>query len=354
MNDLTDLDGNENFGFDADGNADLDTISRHTTVTTVSSNCSTNTTPKKTSAKSKRVSKKDTDPENSCIAEEIIKRRQSSLPKNTQDTSFTTQKVIGNKPSKNKETMKYAKKEIDVSSAKTSSRVRGLDKKKQLKKQLKVDIEEESIKEKTEGEKKVKSKRPKDANENVTNNVKSIMKPKEESEETSTPKKKVKIKESLSQKIKKSHSTSTDRYNKKEPKNEKIKQKSEDNIHQRNVKYLLNNAIESNKQAKEKPELPAPDPKDDCDGLSETREKHDPANQYSGLDKGKDLLLQNIDTSNGRIINKEEKRGRIQPLERVETDDCTSIDTSTLPLPPDEMMVTSENSDLPFQERFIA
>ena len=179
------------------------------------------------------------------------------------------------------------------------------------------------------------------------------MKPKEEPEETSTPKKKVKIKESLSQKIKKSHSTSTDTYIKKEPKKEKIKQKSEDNVHQRNVKYLLNNAIESNNQAKEKPELPAPDPKDDCDRLSQTKEK-DPTTQHSGLDKGKDQLLKNIDTSNGRIITKDEKMGRIQPLERVETDDCTSIDTSTLPLPPDEMLGTSENSDLPFQERFIA
>ena len=100
MNDLTDLDGQENLGFDAVGNAFPDTISRHTTVTTVSSNFSTNTTPRKTSAKSRRVSKKDTDPENSCIAEEIIKRRQSSLQKNTQDNSFTTQKPIGNKPRK--------------------------------------------------------------------------------------------------------------------------------------------------------------------------------------------------------------------------------------------------------------
>ena len=354
MNDLTDLDGHENLGFDADGKADPDTISRHTTVTTVSSNCSTNTTPRKTSAKSRRVSKKDTEPENSCVAEEIIKRRHSSLPKNTKDTSFTTQKEVGNKPSKNKETMKYAKKEIDVSNAKTSSRVRGLDKKKQLKKQLKVDIEEENIQEKEEDEKKVKSKRPKDKGGNVTNNVKSIIKPKEEPEENSTPKKKVKIKESLSQKIKKSHSTSTDTVNKKEPKKEKIKQKSEVNVHQRNVKYLLNNAIESNNQLKRKPDLPAPGPKDDCDALSQTRENCDPTNQDSGLDTGKDLLLKNIDTSNGRNVNKKETKGRIQPLERVETDECTSIDTSTLPLPPDEMLVTSENSDLPFQERFIA
>ena len=353
MNDLTDLDGHENLGFDADGNADPDTISRHTTVTTVSSNCSTNTTPRKTSAKSRRVPKKDTDPENSCVAEEIIRRRQSSLPKNTKDTSFTTQKVIGNKPSKNKETMKYAKKEIDVSNAKTSSGVRGLDKKKQLKKQLKVDIEEEIIKDKTGREKKVKSKRPKDADENVINNVKSIMKPKEEPEENSTPKKKVKIKESLSQKIKKSHSTSTDTYNTKEPKKEKIKQRSEVNVHQRNVKYLINNAIESNNQAKEKPELPAPYPKDDCDRLSQTK-GNDLTNQHSGLDKGKDLLLKNIDTDNGSILNKKENKGRIQPLERVETDDCTSIDTSTFPVPPDEMLATSQNSDLPFQERFIA
>ena len=57
---------------------------------------------------------------------------------------------------------------------------------------------------------------------------------------------------------------------------------------------------------------------------------------------------------NGIIVKKKENKGRIQPLERVETDDCTSIDTSTLPLPPDEMLGTSENSDLPFQERFIA
>ena len=76
--------------------------------------------------------------------------------------------------------------------------------------------------------------------------------------------------------------------------------------------------------------------------------------QHSALDNGKDLLLKNIDTSNGSIVNKKENQGRIQPLERVETDDCTSIDTSTLPLPPDEMLGTSENSDLPFQERFIA
>ena len=354
MNDLTDLDGHENFGFDADGNADPDTISRHTTVTTVSSNCSANTTPRKTSAKSRRVPKKDTDPENSCVAEKIIRRRQNSLPKNTKDTSFSTQKVVGNKPSKNKETMKYAKKEIDVSNAKTLSKVRALEKKKQLKKQLKVDIEEENIKEKTEGEKKVKSKKSKDADENVINNVKSIMKPKEEPEENSTPKKKVKIKESLSQKIKKSHSTSTDTVNKKEHKKEKIKQKSEVNVHQRNVKYLLNNAIESNNQAKEKQDRPASEPKDDCDGLSQTRQQSDPPNEHPGLDDGKDLLLNNIDTSNGNIVNKKENNGRIQPLERVETDDSTSIDTSTLPFPPDERLVTSENSDLPFQERFIA
>ena len=49
---------------------------------------------------------------------------------------------------------------------------------------------------------------------------------KEELEENSTPKKKVKIKESLSQKIKKSHSSSTDTITKKE----KIKQKSLSNI----------------------------------------------------------------------------------------------------------------------------
>ena len=114
------------------------------------------------------------------------------------------------------------------------------------------------------------------------------------------------------------------------------------------------NAIESNKQLKQKPDLPAPGPKDDCDAWSQTREKCDPTNQDSGLDTGKDLLLKNIDTDNGSILNKKENKGRIQPLERVETDDCTSIDTSTLPLPPDEMLATAQNSDPPFQERFIA
>ena len=53
-----------------------------------------------------------------------------------------------------------------------------------------------------------------------------------------------------------------------------------------------------------------------------------------------------------------EERGdtKVRKLERVETDDCTSIDTSTLPPPPDEILFNSQDGlgESKIEERFIA
>ena len=344
MHDLADSNGYDNLGFNDERNRDADATSHQTTLTNISNNETPNATPRSMNGNTKKTLKKNSKISERSISAEVLDKRHS-ISKATKETAMITGKKPANRTHQNKETMKYAKKqEID-------KKAKNYDATKNLRNTEKV---ARTTKQKMDDKKGIKrnTNLPKDQIEEK--HGKEGSKRNSNHEEGSGHKKKVKIKESLSQKIKKTNTSLGEKVDKKPL--SKSSSKSLENIegHERSVKYLIDQAMEANDEEnaksatvltqKEKvPQIKSirKDISVDEEDVAETIEKSttDPL-----MDVNCDAEIQEKDNTNKR------------KLERVETDDCTSIDTSTLPPPPDEILLNTGDvlSDSNFEERFIA
>ena len=128
--------------------------------------------------------------------------------------------------------------------------------------------------------------------------------------------------------------------------------------HKKNVKLLIEQASDASvKKSKTQ---------DDSKEVSEKvvdKEISENENRLKPLGNETSLLMDNAEVHDELIKDsirtgctaQKNSNGNIRTLERVETDDCTSIDTSTLPPPPDEMDERLHDTLNNFlEERFIA
>ena len=340
MNDLSELNGHDNLGFNKERTKEADTTSHHTTVTNVSSNCSPNGTPRSLNEKTRKNSKTGKETETRSVSTEVLNKRKS-ISKNTKETTFNSHEKTGHKKATNKETMKYAKKKEIGAEIETSSNNKRHEKKKSVNKKIKS---KEDFKE-------TKDKIPKQADQNLDNPKTALKNDMADNGEKQPVKKKVKIKESLSQKIKKSNSGEVDKVNKEHNLKTVEKQHKSDQIHKRNVRYLLDQASEVNEQNIRK----NGSSKDNAENKIQYKQQPETLSVINkNISNVQDQPIpKSIDDVNHSIIIQEKSNGNIRTLERVETED-TSIDTSTLPPPPDENPLCSEEVHTTTEERFIA
>ena len=350
MHDLTDANGHDNLGFNGEGNNEADTTSHHTTITNVSSNNGTpNGTPRNINGISKKTSKKNLETTQRSVSTEVLQKRKS-MSESTKETSFNTRKKSQKHANQNKETLKYAgekslkKYDSNIGTSHDTKELRHS--KGALKK----------TKNKTIDQKDKKRKISIQPDQNAAKDKEQVGKGKESSEEKLDNKKKVKIKESLSQKIKKSNSTAKNKLDKTaEPKSTAAKPQQNTEGHKRNVKYLLDQAMEANKESNNIESCTASILKDNESRLESSKDNI----RVDDQDKPDTTKNSNLDGTrnvNFNIGMQENDDSKVRRLERVETDDCTSIDTSTLPPPPDEILLNSQEvlSESHVQERFIA
>ena len=111
MNDLSEVNGHDNLGFNNDRNKDSDTISHQTTITNISSNCSQNATPKRISGKNRKNSEVNVDPSQLSVYERVKmgkqlmeKRKSISEASKCMETTSSSNKKSEKRKSKNKET----------------------------------------------------------------------------------------------------------------------------------------------------------------------------------------------------------------------------------------------------------
>ena len=362
MNDLSELNGHDNLGFDKERNTEPDTTSHQTTITNISSNCSQNATPKRIVGKTRKNSEVKIDPSELSVYErvkmgkELMKKRKSISENNkNNETSSTSNKKTGKKRDKNKETMKYANQKRstndDGASKQTGKKGDGKSSKKKIKKQDDENAPKRKHPASIEGENEV-------GNGSIP--IKS---------DIATPKKKVKIKETMSQRIKKANSNSTghvklqnesksvkkgqngtDFHTKNENKSKSVKkEQNKTDFHTKNVRYLLDQASDANQKI-DKIDHFMKEPGKSEEKLESRKDKTSVIKNSTEASK----ISPMEDVKHSITINKKND-GKIRTLERVETDDCTSIDTSTLPPPPDEVAERSEDVlSYSGEERFIA
>ena len=338
MNEFSEANGHDNLGFDKERQRDPDATSHQTTLTNISNNCSQNATPKKIQGKTRRRSEVQVDPSQLSVYERVKmgkqlmeKRKSISDSNNRNDTSFTKSKKSEKKSTKNKETMKYANpKSISDNVENSKRKNKNKDTRSATKKINRTEVE------------KIKP-------EVSTKNEKGIANEENSKSENSAPKKKVKIKETMSQKIKKANSNQNGGTKKQGKANLLKKEDKNNELHTKSVRLLLDQASDAN-ETKD----PIVDSNKDCienknvssvtnDGISFTK------------DTTKTAQASPTENVNHSITVQKKNDGNIRTLERVETDDCTSIDTSTLPPPADEIEArTDDISSTSTGERFIA
>ena len=332
MNDLSEVNGHDNLGFDKDRKQDADTTSHQTTITNVSSNCSQNATPKRFAGTSRKNSVVKVDPSQLSVYEKIKmrkelmeKRKSISDGSNGNEKSISSDKKSERRKSKNQETLKYVDKKRHANDEQNKKRKSSLKKDRNTTKKTKKKEDEYTLKTKNK-----MSERNK--NDNASKDLTET--------ENVAPKKKVKIKETMSQKIKKSNSSSAG--NRKVQNQSKPMKNETKNIeyHKKNVKLLLEQAtdVTENKSEIKDVTKEALDKVVDNE-LSENENKSKPlGNKMSvvtdNTEAVEELIKESFGTKSTAQMN---SNGNMRTLERVETDDCTSIDTSTLPPPPDEM-----------------
>ena len=198
MNEFSEANGHDNLGFDKERQRDPDATSHQTTLTNISSNCSQNATPKKIQGKTRRRSEVQVDPSQLSVYERVKmskqlmeKRKSISDSENRNDTSLTKNKKSEKKSTKNKETMKYANpKSISDTVENSKRKNKTKDTRSTTKKINRTEVETTQ---------KIKP-------EVSTKNEKGIANEENSKSENTAPKKKVKIKETMSQKIKKANS----------------------------------------------------------------------------------------------------------------------------------------------------
>ena len=344
MNDLSESNGHDNLGFGKERSREADTSSRHTTITNVSSNCSANSTPRKVKGGARRTSKKDTEVVARSVSTKAITKSKSLSDNKEEETTFNKTK---NKMSNNKETLKYAKKKENASKKETVSITKDSENTKKAIRKTK--------KKKDQDEKEVKAQKPKGESgeyADVSNHPMDNM-PQNTETETQTPKKKVRIKESLSQKIKKANINVSDKADNKSNIKYVEKQQPDNDIHKLNVRYLLEQAMDANKGSDAKNHLAlAKDQQQNNETIQAEQENTTDINNTIANECGQLRSEDGKNVKNFISDNQESKNER--RLERVETDDCTSIDTSTLPPPPDELVMRIDESASIIEERFIA
>ena len=349
MNDLSEVNGHDNLGFDKERNRDPDTTSHQTTTTNVSSNCSQNTTPKRLAGTKRKNSEVKIDPSQLSVYEKVKmrkelmeKRKSISDGSNGNETSISSIKKSERRKSKNKETLKYVDKKIANDEQNTKR-----------KSSLKTDRNTTKKTKKKEDEYTLKTK-----NEMSERDKNDIIKKDFAETETGAPKKKVKIKETMSQKIKKANSSSAGNKKVQNKSNPVKKETKNVEYHKKNVKLLLEQAPDATvKKSKIQDVSKEGLEKVDDKELSENENKSKRLGNETSLVKDnteavEEPIKDSIGTSSTAQKN---SYGNIRTLERVETDDCTSIDTSTLPPPPDEMDERLDDTlDNTTGERFIA
>ena len=347
MHDLADSNGHDNLGFNGDRNREADATSHQTTITNLSSNGTPNDTPRRVNS-DKKLSKKNQEITERSVSTEILKTRKS-ISENTKETSFNTRRKSENHTLQNKETMKYAGKKAIDPHIKTSHGTKELKHTKSaLRKAKKTTVDQKDVKRKISIY----------SDQNGVKHKEEVDNEKEKNEEKPEPKKKVKIKESLSQKIKKSNASAKNNVDEKvQPKsNTKPQQNTEG--HKRNVKYLLDQAMEANKENNMESST-ASIHKDNEITLESSQENIRVMRRQDAQDVSDTTENLNLDATsnvNCNIGMQEKDDGKVRKLERVETDDCTSIDTSTLPPPPDEILFNTQEvlEESNIEERVIA
>jgi hypothetical protein len=336
MNDLSESNGHDNLGFGKERTTEADTTSHSTTVTNVSNSSSANATPRSLNGKTRKNSNTGQDTTKRSVSTEVLNKRKS-ISGNTKETSFNSHEKLGNKKTTNKETMKYAKEKKIGAEIETSSTNKKHENKKSGNKKIKNKEDHKETKE-------ILLKQPDQNSDKPKTGLKTQM---ADNGGTEAPKKKVKIKESLSQKIKKSNSGEDD---KKNILKTVKKQHKSDQIHKRNVKYLLDQATEANEHINKKSGS-SKDIEENKTQLEHQPETLSVINKNISNDQPSPKSISDVNHS---IIIHEKSNGKIRTLERVETED-TSIDTSTLPPPLDETPLSCEEEvHAPTEERFIA
>ena len=153
----------------------------------------------------------------------------------------------------------------------------------------------------------------------------------------------------MSQKIKKSNSNQNGGTKKQGKANPLKKEDKNDELHTKSVRLLLDQASDANERKD-----PIVDSNKDC---IENKNVSSVTNDDISVTKDSTKTTQASPTENVNhsITVQKKNDGNIRTLERVETDDCTSIDTSTLPPPADEIEARAEDtSSHSTGERFIA
>ena len=340
MNEFSEANGHDNLGFDKERQRDPDTTSHQTTLTNISSNCSQNATPKKIQGKTRRRSEVQVDPSQLSVYErvkmgkQLMEKRKSISESNSRNDTSSSSNKKSEKKTKNKETMKYATPKSISETAENSKRKNKTKDNKTTSKKIKRSEVETTKQMKPE----VATKYEKDNANEEKLKIKN-----------SAPKKKVKIKETTSQKMKKSTSNQNGGI-KKQSKAKPLKEENKNGeLHTKSVRLLLDQASDANETKNQID--------DSNKDYIENKDVSSVTNDNTSIPKDTTITVQTSPTKNVNhsITMQKKNDGNIRTLERVETDDCTSIDTSTLPPPADEIEArTEDTSSHSTGERFIA